>query len=138
MRCISWGMTDAKLGPRIRRISATCAMPRSRNAATMISCVGSYIAIPFVSVPAKMLDRDYTHLSRGRGGNSCGVQLRASCTRAPSHGFCSLLGVKGFFCCEFVHDERNTTDGETGETHYVDLPVSRCLEHCHCTGPASP
>src|SRR5438552_16136813 len=67
-------------------------MLRSRNAATMISCVGSYIAIPFVSVPAKMLDRDYTHLRRGRGGNSCGVQLRASCTRAPSHGFCSLLG----------------------------------------------
>ena len=56
MRWISYGMREANPGPRICSIFAICAVPRSRNSATIISCVGSYIV--FLPAIVKRVDKD--------------------------------------------------------------------------------
>src|SRR5262245_42761691 len=75
-----------------------------------------------------MLDKDYTPLRGGIGGNSYRLQLLRFLYQVYLAQFLLSLRDGGVFWCECVHDERNTTDGET---YYGDLSVSRGLGHRH-------
>src|SRR5262245_64087109 len=75
MRWISWGISEANPGPRIRTISATCTMPRSRNSATILSCVGSYIAPSSCAFFVKSVGGKYTQLTGAWEAHYCRWQL---------------------------------------------------------------
>src|SRR5262249_13931457 len=61
-------------GPRIRIISATCTVPRSRNSAIISSCVGSYIgALPMLWIS---VDREYTRRRGEMERIYCRLQLK--------------------------------------------------------------